>query len=121
MTRWLLLIGMMLIMTACHSAPSQLAAPESPEDPESPLSRIIITCQTDADCTVKNIGNCCGDYPACVNVDSPADPDAVLASCQASGRMSTCGFQEIPGCQCLEGQCRAVQSDTTLDHGLGGP
>ncbi|MEE7548657.1 hypothetical protein HF319_17965, partial [Xanthomonas sp. Kuri4-1] len=71
-------------------------------------------CRSDADCTVKNVGNCCGAFPACVNVASPTDPQGVQAQCRASGRMSICGAPEISGCQCVSGQCTAksAQADT---------
>jgi hypothetical protein len=64
------------------------------------------SCSSDADCTVKNVGNCCGHYPACVNVDSPTDPEGVQAACAESGRVSTCGFPAISSCQCVQGTCK---------------
>ncbi|APP79591.1 hypothetical protein [Xanthomonas hortorum] len=75
---------------------------------------VTTTCRTDADCTVKDVGNCCGAFPACVNVNSATDPKGVLAQCQASGMMSVCGFREISACQCVAGQCAAkdAQADT---------
>ena len=42
-------------------------------------------CKTSADCAVKNVGNCCGAMPACVNKNSPTDPQGVRAQCAASG------------------------------------
>lgn len=69
-------------------------------------------CTTDADCTVKNVGNCCGDYPACVNVDSPTFPQQVKAACEREGRMAVCGFPEIAGCRCIDQRCAPV-------HGAG--
>jgi hypothetical protein len=63
------------------------------------------SCRTDADCAVKNVGNCCGEYPACVNKDSPVDPAAVRAQCARQGTMSACGFREISGCSCVQGSC----------------
>ena len=69
--------------------------------------KVNTTCKTDADCSVKNVGNCCGYYPACVNVNSPTDPKGVQAQCAKSGMASVCGFQEISGCQCVKGQCTA--------------
>jgi hypothetical protein len=63
------------------------------------------SCRTRADCAVKNVGNCCGAQPACVNKDSPVDAAAVQAQCQASGMMGVCGFQEISACQCVSGRC----------------
>ena len=63
------------------------------------------SCRTDADCAVKNVGNCCGEYPTCVNKDSPVDPAAVRAQCARQGTMSVCGFREISGCRCVQGSC----------------
>lgn len=70
-------------------------------------------CKTDADCTVKNVGNCCGAYPQCVNVDSPTFPDQVKAACAANGQMGVCGFPSISGCQCVAGQCAASNGPST--------
>jgi hypothetical protein len=65
------------------------------------------SCRSDADCTVKDVGNCCGKFPACVNRDSPADPAAVRAQCAKTGSMSVCGYREIGGCSCVAGSCVA--------------
>jgi hypothetical protein len=62
-------------------------------------------CTSDADCAVKDIGNCCGAYPACVNKDSPTDPAAVQAQCAKQGRMSACGFRPVDACSCTQGRC----------------
>ncbi|MGH8084762.1 MAG: hypothetical protein ACREPV_05750 [Lysobacter sp.] len=64
------------------------------------------SCNTDAECTVKDVGNCCGYYPACVNVDSPTDPEGVKAQCAKTGMASVCGFPAITSCQCVAGQCQ---------------
>ena len=76
----------------------------SPADPAS--VEIDRSCSTDAECTVKDVGNCCGYYPACVNVDSPTDPEGVKAQCAKSGMSSVCGFPAITSCQCVAGQCK---------------
>ena len=91
------------------TAPPAVAAPEqaAPGTPPPAAVQIDSSCATDADCTVKDVGNCCGYYPACVNVDSPTDPEGVKAACAESGRMSVCGFPVIEGCQCVEGRCEA--------------
>jgi hypothetical protein len=78
------------------------------EAPSATPVKIDTACRTNADCTVKNVGNCCGYYPACVNVDSPTDPQGVQAECARSGQMSVCGFREISTCQCVRGQCEAA-------------
>lgn len=105
-------------VAGCSAAPAtadQTAAPIATPAPRSPAASgnappLDTRCRTDADCTVKNVGNCCGAFPACVNVASPADPAAVQAQCRASGRMSVCGFREISDCQCNNGQCTAKSS-----------
>ena len=88
--------------------------PPPPANAPEPLAggpvQIDQSCRTDADCTVKNVGNCCGYYPACVNVNSPTDPAAVQAECARTGMSSVCGFPEISGCQCLSGTCKSQSS-----------
>ena len=64
------------------------------------------SCTEDADCAVKNVGNCCGYFPACVNKDSPTFPDQVKAQCEKDGMASICGFREISSCTCSDGQCK---------------
>lgn len=65
------------------------------------------SCRTDADCTVKDVGSCCGTYPACVNVGSPTDPRAVQLECARTGMSSTCEVPVIESCTCNVGQCAA--------------
>ena len=71
---------------------------------------IDYSCKADTDCTVKNVGNCCGEMPACVNKDSPADPAAVQSQCAKDGRMGACGFRAISSCSCSAGRCRPAEA-----------
>jgi hypothetical protein len=80
----------------------------SPDKSTTAPGDVDYTCQTNADCAVKDIGNCCGYYPACVNRNSPTFPDQVKAQCAAEGMMSVCGFPSISGCQCVDNRCEAV-------------
>jgi hypothetical protein len=66
------------------------------------------SCTVDADCAVKNVGNCCGYYPACVNRDSPTFPEQVRERCEAEGMMGVCGFPEITACQCVDNRCESA-------------
>lgn len=101
---WLLLCA----IGGCAAAtPPAASPPPSASRPAPASAQLDLRCRSDADCTVKNVGNCCGAAPACVNVDSPTDPAAVMAQCRASGRMSVCGSAQITGCQCVAGQCSA--------------
>jgi hypothetical protein len=83
---------------------SRPANPPTGSDSVAALDR---SCRTSADCAVKNVGNCCGHMPACVNTNAKPDPDAVQAQCAKQGMASVCGFQEIRSCQCVQGQCEA--------------
>ena len=94
------------------ATPPTPASPEpAPQSEREPASSSAValdrSCKTDADCTVKNVGNCCGYYPACVNVNSPTDPKGVQAECAKKGMMSVCGFPDISSCSCKQGQCEA--------------
>lgn len=68
-----------------------------------------LSCRVAGDCAVRNVGNCCGYFPACVNKDSPVDPDAVRAECARTGTASICGFEDIQACECADGSCRRVR------------
>ncbi len=91
-----------------HRAPPM----SDPYPPRQAKPAVVVdsSCTRNSDCKVKNVGNCCGMMPACVNKDSPTDPAAVQAQCQASGMMSICGFQDIKACQCVSGRCEAESS-----------
>lgn len=72
------------------------------------------SCRTDSDCTVKDVGNCCGAYPMCVGKNAKTDPAAVRAQCAKDGMASICGFQEVSGCQCVKGQCENLGSGAAV-------
>ena len=84
--------------------PPPMSDPYPPRQAK-PGVALDFSCASSADCKVKDVGNCCGAMPACVNKDSPTDPAAVRAQCEASGMMGICGFQEISTCQCVSGRC----------------
>ena len=95
---------LLMLLAACSSSSSTGTAQPPPPGTDKPaLGQIDTRCRSNADCAVKNVGNCCGAMPACV--DSPTDPQAVQAQCQAKGMMGLCGFREISACQCDNGQC----------------
>ena len=96
--------------TPTHRTAAPQPEPKRVEAPAPAASgnamKIDVSCRSDADCAVKNVGNCCGAMPACVNVNSPTDPEGVKAECARKGIMSMCGFKPIEGCQCVRGQCK---------------
>jgi hypothetical protein len=120
-----LLMCVAMLLSACGgTAASGDPAPASPavagdarQDTApaatAPAHRLIengvdYACRTDQDCAIKDIGNCCGYYPACVNAESPTFPDQVKAQCASEGTMAVCGYPEIAGCTCVEGRCTNV-------------
>jgi hypothetical protein len=100
----------LLFMAACVSGPEAAVGDDPAPISESLPSadEIDYSCKVDADCAVKNVGNCCGYYPACVNRDSPTFPEAVQQRCAAEGVSSVCGFPVIERCTCSAGRCEAV-------------
>nr|WP_255516455.1 hypothetical protein [Luteimonas suaedae] len=107
---WLLALA----LAACAAPPAtgQTASVPVPETAGSaggdPL-QLDRSCRTDSDCAVKNVGNCCGYFPACVNREAQPDPEAVRARCTETGMASTCGFREISACSCVQDRCEAVR------------
>lgn len=66
-------------------------------------------CVEASDCTIKDVGNCCGYYPRCVNVDSPTpEPEC------GDGAVGVCGWPVISHCECVENTCRSMQGDTEI-------
>lgn len=63
------------------------------------------SCKVDSDCVVMDVGNCCGTYPACLNVNAKPDPQAVRDKCEKDGVSSICGFPDIRSCSCVEQKC----------------
>lgn len=105
-----------LLLAACSFGPKPANSdpvPPSAVALQRPAATATVDarCKVDADCTVKNVGNCCGYFPACVHEDAAVDPEAVKARCAKEGRMSTCGFREISECRCNAGTCEAVGGD----------
>jgi len=85
--------------------PKSRPLPPERESDAAKRVEVDMSCKTDADCTVKNVGNCCGYYPACVNRNSPTDPAGVQANCAKQGMASVCGWAEISSCSCVQGRC----------------
>ncbi len=105
----LLLLALVLALAVCTSA-CTMRGEATAADAVTPGSEPMappLACQTAADCVVKDVGNCCGYFPACVHRDQAVDPAAVKAKCERDGSAGICGFPEISSCICVEGQCMA--------------
>jgi len=97
-------LALLLCLPALAGATPRLLGP-----PIHPGDTVDYSCSRDADCAVKDVGNCCGAFPACVNRDSPTFPDRVRAECAANHTVGTCGFPVIRGCRCIEGRCSDIR------------
>ena len=99
---------------AANPASGATSIPAAPDlarrAPEDLLTQngVYYGCKLPSDCQVKDIGNCCGYYPACVNKDSPTFADQVKAQCASEGQMSVCGYEDVTGCSCIEGRCTNI-------------
>lgn len=66
---------------------------------------IDYSCKSDSDCVIKDVGNCCGFYPRCVNKDAMTYPNLVKQFCAEEKLVSVCGFPSIRSCECVSGAC----------------
>lgn len=131
--RCLPILALVLLVIGCGAgsrdrdatppAPDFAAAPPPPpigqpvpRDGQDPLALaghagLRYDCSEDAQCTVMDIGNCCGTYPACVNSESRPDPAAVARECAERGLAGICGFPVIESCACVANRCEARGPD----------
>lgn len=100
------LVAFSLLLAACANTPAH-----SGDAPKAAAGEVDYTCRVDSDCAVKDVGNCCGRQPACVNRESPVFPDRVKAECVKKGEMGICGFREITACRCIEARCASGDED----------
>lgn len=92
--------------TTKSAAPASATSPAGATDLEHPDR----SCKVDADCQVKDVGNCCGAYPMCVNKDAAVDPKAVKAQCVSEHRLGMCHVMAVGGCSCVQGQCKDINA-----------
>lgn len=96
-------------IAAAPPAPMATAPDTMEQAPKADPSNVDRSCRTDSDCAVKDVGNCCGAYPMCVNTNASTNPAAVQAQCGKDGLASVCGFREVAGCSCKQGRCESKQ------------
>lgn len=80
------------------------ASAPSTHDAGKPAADARFSCTKDSECAVKNVGNCCGYYPRCANVNATFDPP----DCKP-GQAGVCGWPEIEQCTCRSNTCIALQ------------
>ena len=94
-----LLIFILILIAGCTN---KITQNEKPAD--------AYFCKTDSDCNIKDVHNCCGYYPRCVNTDYVPDVEAVVKECKEKGVVSICGFPDVAGCKCIENKCNSIES-----------
>lgn len=109
-----LVIPLAAVGTAIVVALLYVALQQAPENrtPSYGLEKyyagIDYSCISDSDCGIKDVHNCCGYYPQCVNKDAKADPDYVRKACALEGVASACGYPSIDGCRCVQNRCVGI-------------
>ena len=106
-----------MLLAACAPAPAARTSAAAPPTSASHAVAALATsdpgavsraCKMDADCAVKDVGSCCGQYPACVNKDAQTFPEKVKAQCGIEHRMGVCSIPVISGCSCVQGKCADI-------------
>lgn len=97
---------------ADDGAPASDARPAPPAPVRIGNSTSNASCDTDADCEIKDVGSCCGYNPRCLNKAAQTFPEQVKAQCAKGGRVGICGFPSLSGCQCVSGQCAGMQESS---------
>jgi len=101
----ILLLG--IVLAACVPAGPEAANDriQIPRTLAEYQQGIDYSCSRDADCAIKDVHNCCGYYPRCVNRDSEVNPALVNKLCEKESSVGVCGFPAISGCACVSGRC----------------
>ncbi|MFW6231158.1 MAG: hypothetical protein ACOC32_04005 [Nanoarchaeota archaeon] len=94
--------------TVCGTEEDRLSKEEANQQLDAYYDSVDYSCTTDADCMKKDVHNCCGEYPQCVNKDSEVRPETVSSLCEVADRMAVCGFPTINGCRCVQGRCEGI-------------
>ncbi len=102
--RWML-ASAAVAACACGGGPAQQVAAPVGAPIGDPFPPVDVSCRSASDCAIKDVGNCCGYYPLCVNTAYPADPQRIRQICAERGLASPCGFPAIAGCDCQQGAC----------------
>ena len=69
-------------------------------------STIDYSCNTDSDCIIQDIRNCCGYYPQCTNKNAKTDVQFVNDRCSRQQLGGVCGFPTVESCTCVQNKCQ---------------
>ncbi len=112
-----LLISFIAIISGCANGAGSKDAnsPNDANNTDEANNKSPTFCNSDSDCKIKDVHNCCGYYPKCVNKDYVPDIAAVEKECREKGIVSICGFAQIKSCICMEHECSAMKDDSMKD------
>ncbi|MBI3034119.1 hypothetical protein HYY72_03085 [Candidatus Woesearchaeota archaeon] len=103
------LVSALLIGCAKQAPEKNISIENQKEKSTETLNRyfsgIDYSCKTSSDCTIKDVRNCCGYYPQCVNKGAKTEPELVNSMCAMEGAVSICGFKSISKCECISNRC----------------
>jgi hypothetical protein len=97
--KWVIAVMAVLLLSSCTVQPATL---------DEYHTQIDYSCTADAECVVKDVHNCCGYFPKCVNADATVDADLVQQLCADEELFGICGFEEIESCACVDQRCEAT-------------
>ena len=110
------LISIILLILVFSSCGHDSKAVDDGGNLKDYYSGIDYSCKNDSDCEIRDVGNCCGYYPACVRKDSKIDKSTIEEVCNTKQIGGVCGFPDITSCICSENKCRAP--DGKVGNGL---
>lgn len=81
----------------------------SPQSDAGSSSASPYACKVTLDCTIKDVGNCCGYYPRCANANATFAPPVCTG-----GQAGVCGFPSIDSCECRQNTCVSLQGGNPI-------
>lgn len=99
----------MLFILACLVTGCGESGANETDSYQAYVSGLDRSCVSDGDCVVKDVGNCCGYNPECVNATAQVDKEKVALWCKKTGMASICGFPSIESCRCQNHLCVNVE------------
>ena len=113
--RTISLVGILALSLSCTAPANPPPAPTKAPTPTNALTNlqsyyntIDTSCRQDSDCVVKDVHNCCGYFPQCVNKSAATDSALVQRICREQGLAGGCGFPAIESCECRNNRCSSV-------------
>ncbi|MBS3074963.1 hypothetical protein J4429_00730 [Candidatus Pacearchaeota archaeon] len=74
---------------------------------------INYTCEQPEDCEIKDVRNCCGYHPECVNKNSIVNASLVKELCEHGAQTGLCGYKDIKSCKCEKNKCIGSEKNVT--------